>query len=198
MKDIAKRIFGVVCVLTALTAWAEQRESVTLSLPKDFIKKTCPVPVWKGTTVLWKGIKDAREVPEIGRQSKKKGKDAVLVDSTLPLEVFLDASLKDLLNACGVRIATDGKADVTMSGEVREFYVGVEKGLFTGKGVAKSALLFRLNRKNDATDRTVEVGYEMEAKKIRQKDLKQLEETVNELLVRTLEQIPKLDGFKDL
>jgi hypothetical protein len=36
----------------------------------------------------------------------------------------------------------------------------------------------------------------MEAKKIRQKDIRQLEKTLNELLARTLEQVPKLDGFK--
>src|SRR5262245_5110734 len=107
MKSIAKRIFGVICVLVALTAWAEPRESMTLSLPIDFVKKTCPMHVWKGTTVLWKGVKDMRDAPEIGSQSKKKGKDVVLVDSSPPLDTFLEAPLKEIFSACGLKLTAD-------------------------------------------------------------------------------------------
>lgn len=196
MKNSAKRIFGAVLVLSSVSAWAQERVSVTLTLPNDFIKKTCPAPVWKGSSLSWKGITDARATPEIGSQSKKKGKDVVLVDSSPPLATFLEAPMKELFGACGLKLVDD-KADITMSAEIREFYAGVEKTFFTGKGVAKSNLLFRLKKANDPADRTVEVGYEIDSKKIRQKDLKQLQQTLNDLLAHTLEQVPKLDGFKE-
>jgi len=199
MKTIVKRILGVSFLLIAVSARAEtERVPVSLKTPPDFIAKTCPAPVWKGTSVLWKGVTDVRGEAEIGRQSKKKGKDVVLVGANPPIEAVVDGVLKDLFPACGVRFLSEGTSDVTMSGEVVEFYAGVEKKLFTGKGVARSRLLFRLKRQNSNVDQTVEVGYEMEAKKIRQKDIRQLEKTLNELLARTLEQVPKLDGFKDL
>jgi hypothetical protein len=114
------------------------------------------------------------------------------------LTEVLSGALQRLFLSCGLKDAGAGKPDVTLSAEIREFYAGVEKGLFTGKGTARSAILFHVAKRNDPTERTVEVGYEMEAKKIRQKDIRQLESTLNELLARTLEQVPKLDGFKDL
>jgi uncharacterized lipoprotein YajG len=202
MKNIVKKILcvgGVAVFLFAAKAWGGgEHASITLKLPPDFVAKTCPATVWKGKTVLWKGVTDARPEPAIGGQSKKKGKDPIMVDSNPPLDSFLNTTLQNLLSACGMKITGENKPDVTMSAEIREFYAGVEKGFFTGKGVARSALLFHVNKKNDTTERTVEVGYEMEAKKIRQKDIRQLESTLNDLLARTLEQVPKLDGLKDL
>jgi hypothetical protein len=198
MKIIVKQILGVSFLFAALSVRAETgRVSVSLSPPPDFIAKTCPAPVWKGTTVLWKGVTDAREEAEVGRQTKKKGKDVILVDASPPIETAVDGVLRDLFPACGLKLVSAGKADVTMSGEIVEFSAGVEKKLFTGKGMARSRLLFRLKRPNSNIDQTVEVGYEMEDKKVRRKDIRQLEKSLNELLARTLEQIPKLDGFKE-
>ncbi|HEX5036010.1 MAG TPA: YajG family lipoprotein [bacterium] len=217
MKTIVKKILGVggaAVVILAANAHAEgERASVSLELPSDFIVKACPAAVWKGSKLQWKGVVDARTQPEVGGQSKKKGKDPVLVDAAPPLTEVLNDALPTLFQSCGMklvdadtslpatrrslRLVEEGRPDVTLSAEIKEFYAGVEKGLFTGKGMARSALLFHVTKKNDTTERTVEVGYEMESKKIRQKDIRQLESTLNELLARTLEQVPKLDGFKD-
>lgn len=192
-------LLGLTVLLIPLTAHAEtERVSVLLQTAPDFVAKTCPATVWKGTTVLWKGVTDARAEKEVGRQSKKKGQDVVLVDASPPIETVVDGVLRDLFPACGMKLVESGRSDITMSGEVVEFYAGVEKKLFTGKGMARSRLLFRLRRPATNVDQTVEVGYEMEDKKIRQKDIRQLEKTLNELLARTLEQIPRLDGFKGL
>ncbi|HSA59624.1 MAG TPA: YajG family lipoprotein [bacterium] len=199
MKNTVKTIFCLFSFLLAASAWAEERRvAVTLKLPDDFVAKTCPAPVWKGTSILWKGTTDTRGEKEIGRQTKKKGKDVVLVDAEPPIETVVDAALSALLPACGVKLVSEGRSDITMSGEVAEFYAGVEKKLLTGKGMARSRLLFRLKRPSSNVDRTVEVGYEMEDKRVRQKDIRQLEKSLNELLARTLEQIPKLDGFREL
>lgn len=197
MNMILPRLFGVLFVLASFSAEADtQRVSVALRTPSDFVAKTCPSPVWKGTSVSWKGVTDVREEKEIGKQSKKKGKDLVFVDADPPMATVIDSALKELFPACGLKIVSGSKFDVEMSGEVSEFYAGVEKKLLTGKGMARSNLLFRLKRPGSNIDQTVEVGYEIESKKIRQKDIRQLEKTLNELLSRTLEQIPKLDGFK--
>lgn len=195
-----RRFFGIffsLCLMTA-NAWAVEGASVSLKLPPQFVEKLCAAPVWKDQTVLWKGVKDEREQPEIGLQTKKKGKDPVSVTSQPPLDAILNDALRDLFSSCGLKIVNEGKADLEMSAVVEEFYAGVEKGFLTGKGVARSKIQFDLKRKGSNSERMVDLGYELEANKIRQKDLKQLEQTLNELFARTLEQIPKLDGLKDL
>lgn len=193
-----RKLLVVSLLFLSSQALAAESEVVALSLPPAFATKVCPAPVWKGQTVRWKGVKDARENTEIGRQTRKKGKDVVSVGSSAPIETVVDGALKDLFLTCGLRLVDGGAAELEMSGLVEEFYAGVDKGLLTGKGMAHSKIQFLISRKGSNSERMVEVGYEMETKKIRQKDLKQLEATLNELLARTLEQVPKLDGLKNL
>lgn len=181
-----------------VTGLAEESESsVSINVPSDLVARTCPAPVWKGTTLLWKGVADRRPELEVGLQSKKKGKDAVRVLADPPLEMVLNRLLPDLLSACGIHLVREGKIDRDISMEIREFYAGVEKGIFTGKSTAKSRLTLILRDRGEIIQ-TADVGYEMESKKIRQKSLKQLEETLNELLARTLGEVPRLDGLKEL
>ena len=171
--------------------------TVTLQLPPDFLAKACSAPPWKDVTVLWQGVKDARSDPEIGRQTKKEGKDPTLILSEPPLDLILDRALRDLFSSCGIRLLTEGNAEKGLSVEIDEFYAGVEKRFLTGKSVAKSRLKFLVKR-NGALTNTVEVGYELESRTVRQKGIKQLEKTLNELLWRTLEQIPQLSSLREL
>lgn len=174
-----------------------EEAKVTLQLPADFMAKTCSVPAWKDLTILWRGVKDVRTEPEIGRQTKKKGKDPISILSEPPLDVVLDRILRDLFSACGIRILKEGESERELSAEIVQFYAGVEKRLFTGKSEAKSSLRFILNRGGSLT-KTFDVGYELESSRTRQKDIKQLEQTLNELLARTLEQIPKSAYLREM
>ena len=173
------------------------RAAVEIKVPQDLVSKTCPSAVWGNSTLLWKGVTDSRSTPEIGLQSRKKGKEPVSVLADPSLEVILNGVMPDLLSACGIHLVKEGKIDREISAEVREFYAGVEKGIFTGKSVARSRITFVVRDRGEII-KTIDVGYEMETKKIRQKDLRQLEGTLNELLARTLEEVPRLDGLKEL
>ncbi len=198
MKRILSLLF-LLCLL-ATKAWSAEEASVSLKLPPQFVEKLCatPVPGWKDQSVRWKGVTDGRKEAEVGLQSKKKGKDPISVTAQPPLEVVLNETLKQIFSACGLKISNDGKADLEMSAEIEEFHAGVEKGFLTGKGVARSKIQFHLSHKNSTSQRVVDLGYELDSKEIRQKDIKQLEKTLNDLLARTLEQIPVLDGLKNL
>lgn len=185
-------------VVGPVTGFAQGSESsVSINVPPNLVSRTCPSAVWGNSTLLWKGVTDSRPAPEIGLQSGKKGKDPVSVLAEPSLEAVLNGVMPDLLSACGIHLVREGKIDREISAEVREFHAGVEKGIFTGKGIAKSRITFVVRDRGEIV-KTVDVGYEMETKKIRQKNLKQLEETLNELLARTLGEIPQLDGLKEL
>ncbi len=191
-----KRVFAVLFVLFAMPLFAEE-QNVSLKLPDDFVASLCPKPVWKGSAFVWKGVSDTRDQREIGAQTRKNGKDPVLVFAEPPLDQVVGQAVPKLLTACGLKLDKEGKGETDLSLEIHDFYAGVEKRLFTGKGKTHSDFQF-VFKKNGDIIKTVNVGYEVDEKKIRQRDVRQLEGALNDLLRRTLEQIPRLDGLKDL
>lgn len=183
-------------LLMAVSAHAASTVSIQLAAPAGIEKEACPVPIWKNLTASWKGVRDSRSSQEIGLQTQK-GKEPIQVISLPALDLVFDASLKNLLTACGMKLTTaENGSTLNLSAEIKEFYAGVEKKLLTGKGVAKSSITFIANR--GGTSSSVTVGYEMESKKIRSGDIKQLTKTINDLFAETLKQIPATEEMKDL
>lgn len=174
------------------------RDVAHLILPTDFSQEICKVPIWEGKTVLWQGISDLRTDRAVGRQSSKKGENIVEIDAEPPLDRMLESALKDLFQTCGMKLVTSGPYDVSMAVQIKEFFVGTEKKFVTGKAQAKSQLRFTLKDRYGTAERWVEVGYELESKKIRQKNITQSEETLNNLLTLTLEQVTKVDDLRKL
>ncbi|EKD41855.1 MAG: hypothetical protein ACD_73C00488G0003 [uncultured bacterium] len=192
-----KKILFTLLILTGTNrAHALETLNITLSLPADFSTQVCNIPVWNRTKAIWGHVKDLREEKAVGHQSKN-GVDTLLVETTPPLENILDISLKRLFQTCGMEwVKEEDSNAIKISVNILEFFAGSDKKLLTGKGTAVSRLAINIEKSNQ-TLQTIEVGFQIENKGIRQAKLKQLEKTLNELLADTLKQIPRLSQMKD-
>ena len=195
MKRIAAALFIAALIIPAAAA-AQETPTIALTAPAGLVQQACPQPVWQNASFVWKGVTDKRTSPELGAQTQK-GKDPIPVMASPPIAQAFDATLRDLLPACGMKLSDKGGADaIELSAEIREFYTGVEKKFFTGKSTAKSSIAFHTRQGGRSS--SVTVGCELESKKVRSGDIKQLQKTVNELFVETLKQIPATQEMKDL
>ncbi len=196
MKIKILTVFLSLLFATTLSA-QDERVSVALKLPDDFFAKTCPVAIWKDTKVEFLNVSDIRDVREVGRQNASGGKNTVLMDAAPALNFATAEALKRLFTACGLTVVEGGaaKPDVFVGVDIKEFYVAVEKKLVTGKGAATAQIALTVRRAASNSDQTIEVGYEIDDKSIRRKDVRQLEKVLNELFAGLLAQIPKTAAF---
>ncbi|MBI2083598.1 MAG: hypothetical protein HYT76_08540 [Deltaproteobacteria bacterium] len=186
-----------------VSLWCQETKAVTLSLPSDFISKLCPTPIWKEKQVVWNGVKDEREEPAIGQQLQKKGKETIRLLAEPSLDQIFEESLKNLLTTCGLRFVSrppSGRS-VSLTMKIKEFHADFEKKLIKGKGKGSSKLEIFIESFDPATmsrqDRTIQIGYDLEMEGMRQKKLKQIEESLNTLFQKTLEQIPNARELKE-
>ncbi len=184
-------------IFLPFTGQGAEETPLSLQLPSQFAGQICPVPVWHNVSVVWKGVTDKRATPEIGQQ-ETKGEISTTVIASPALTIVFDDALRQLLPACGLILKNSGdESTTTLSVEIENFSASVQKKLLTGKGTAQSRLALIAQMAGQST-LTAEVGFEMESKKARTKNIKQLNATLNELLYDTLEQIPKARQLQDL
>jgi hypothetical protein len=203
-KEIPMKTYLMIAIVLALSAssaaLAGQDETVDLSIAPDVTAKICSAPIWKSTKAVWDGVKDARTSPEIGYQTQK-GKETIKIMPTRPLAQVLDDELKGILSKCGMQFIKvsedDDDANVLhISAEIREFRAGVEKKLVTGKGSAASSIA--IFARHGGYTNTIVVGYEMEEKKIRTGNIKQMTKTLGELYSETITAIPEMKEVQEI
>lgn len=198
-----KKTLGLCSVATLLflAAPAVAAEAVQLPLgpPPMLVAEICRTPVWSGLPVIWKGVADRRPDLSVGVQIQGD-KEPLPVFADPPLAGLFDSALRELFRGCGMRLVeeqSEGRGDaIVLSAEIREFYVGVEKRLLTGKSRAQSSIAFAARKGGQST--SVTVGFEIDAKKIRSGKLKQLQGTLNELFAETLKQIVATPEMREL
>ncbi|MBI4410880.1 MAG: hypothetical protein HY541_00145 [Deltaproteobacteria bacterium] len=174
-----------------------QPPTVSLKIADSFVAQTCAIPVWSNLTVVWKGVKDSRAVATVGKQ-EKKGEIITEVMADPAVETAFDNALKKLLPACGMKLTEKKDENLpTLSVAVEEFFAGEEKKFLTGKAEAQSRLLITAERSGQTT-LTTEIGFQIESKKVRRKNIKQLEATLNELFADTLKQVITSPYLRDL
>lgn len=196
MNKILISIIAIFSVFCSGICFASETVSIPLSVPPDLIQEVCKAPVWTNVTAYWKGVTDKRSQPEIGTQTQK-GKEPIPVVADPPLTQTFDSALKNLFETCGMKFANKKGSDtLILSAEIRDFFAGVEKKLVTGKSKATSSIAFLAQRGPQSS--SVVVGYEMESKKMRSGNIKQLQKTLEELFAETLRQIPETQEMKDL
>lgn len=195
-----KHVFLIILstVLVSFQAMAGETLSLPLTLPPDFSSRACPAPVWN-SKALWGGVKDLRDEKSVGHQTIKGGSEEVArVESTPALDQILDISLKRLFQTCGLQwVASGDETTSQISVDILEFFAGSDKKFLTGQGRATSRLAIHI-QKGRQTLQTLEVGFQIENKGLRQSKLKQLQKTLNELLAETLTQIPRLPQLRSL
>lgn len=170
--------------------------TVVIAPPADLAAKVCPRPIWNHVALVWDGVVDKRVRPEVGLQTGRQG-DPLPVFSQEPLNGVFDSAIKGLLTTCGMQFISSTAEEIShLSIEIQEFSVGVAKKLVTGKADARSELRITLRRGNQL--KTIDLSSEIETKKVRKKKIRQVEETLNELFIQTLEQIPEVTDLRDL
>ena len=196
MKTAATFVVAMALVIFCIEARGEQSASVMLEMPAALPAEACPQPAWTNVSAVWKGVVDKRPSPEVGMQTQK-GKEPIPVVSEPPATEAFDGALKKLLPACGMKLVEKGTEEtLVLSAELREFYVGVEKKLLTGKSEARSSVAFMARKGNRST--SVTVGYEIDSKKVRSGNIKQISKALSELFVETLRQIPATPEMREL
>ena len=175
---------------------SQEQVKIDLQVPDKIDQEICPAPIWKNLTVSWDGVQDKRAEPEIGDQVHKK-KEPISVLSRTPLSQVFNQALKDLFQKCGMKLVTDGSAPLHLSAQIREFHAGVKRSFLTGKSDAKSLIAFE-TRQRAEPGQTIEVGYEMESKRVSQGDIKQLQKALNELFGKTLQTITTTESLHSI
>lgn len=193
-----KKIFMTLCLLMgAYPAQSIETLNITLALPADFTTQVCSIPLWNQKKAMWGHVKDLRDEKAVGHQSKN-GTDILLVETNPQLQEILDISLKRLFQTCGIEWINSEDPNIPkISVNILEFFAGSDKKLLTGKGTAVSRLAINIEKPGQ-TLQTIETGFQIENKGLRQSKLKQLEKTLNELLSETLKQIPKISQLRDI
>lgn len=196
MRYVPITVSILATTLFSLCSLAAEPTPISLTVPPTLAEEVCRSPVWNGTAVVWGGVVDRRPSPEVGLQTQQ-GKEALPVVSSPPLAEVFDRALRGLFAACGMKLLGGGTENAPeLSAEIRVFSVGVEKKLLTGKSEAKSSIAFLSRRGNRSS--SVTVGFEIDSKKIRSGNTKQLEKTLNDLLTETLRQIPATPEMREL
>jgi len=200
MRIFIKALFGFLAaglvVFPIDHPQAQEPIPVELKTPDHFPSKICPTPLWKNLSAVWKGIRDQRPVPVVGEETRG-GKDPIPVISRIPLDMVFEKALKDLFTQCGMQWRSEGDGKTwTLSATIGEFYLGMDKKIVTSKGMAKSRLSFLAERPGQTV--TADVGYEIESKNFRYQTTKKIEKTLNELFLKTLEQVPQSRQLRDL
>jgi len=195
-KKILYAVIVVSLVFCRLLA-AEEKISLAISVP-EIAARSCSTPVWNGVTAVWEGVKDERESKEVGTQEQKK-KDPILVMADPPLEGIMNRAVKEIFEACGMKLVHRGQGSDSLpriSAEIMEFYVGVTKKLVTGTSQSIAKLKFNIEK--DGLLSTVTMGTELDSKGLRSKNITQLKKSLNILLSTLIENIPGTDELKQI
>lgn len=189
-----------ISLILSLPIAAQEKATIALAVNEDFFAKLCPTPLWKALPAVWKGIRDERSSPEVGIQQRKKETVTLLAEP--PLDKAFDEAARRLFSTCGLNFESKGKSPLSVAGVIEQFHADVQKNRFTGKGTARSRLVFTVEKfdpsKMSLKEITVQVGYETETKGFRKKKLRQLEESLQELFAKTLEQIPTAKELREI
>lgn len=176
-------------------AWAEEVSRVQLSSPDQAIEKLCQGRPWSGLRFVWKGVEDHRLEPQIGTQVKKEVVTNTLL-SEVPLAQLLNPVFHKLFTTCGMELLEQPREANALSLTIKEFHAGVQKKLVTGTSEAKSRILVDVTGPVRAL--SVELGCELDSRKVRSRNIKQLTATLNDLLACTVEQVASSNELKSL
>ncbi|MBI4212598.1 MAG: hypothetical protein HY540_08175 [Deltaproteobacteria bacterium] len=188
MKQIL--LLSLLLSLTPLSAKAVEGHTIYITLPANFAQKICEDNPGRGKSIVWKGVEDKRDTAEIGLQTKSGQEVKVYADPS-PAEMF-GKEIQKIFKVCGVNLVKKGASEVQV--DILDFQTLVQKKLVTGSNTAVSKIRFHLIR-GAGQSTSVDVGFEMEAKGIRRMGFRSMEQTANDLFLKTLEQIPTSELF---
>jgi hypothetical protein len=160
--------------------------TANISVSPDWGKTQCASLPGKGMTIVWQGTTDKRENPSVGLL--KKGDDEFDVKLAAGVDATVGEAIKAVLKNCGFEMAADKNAEgIKAEAEVLELFAGAKKGFLTGETNANGSLLVRFSNGGQSYD--FNFGASKSDKRLKKKNIKQLEDVLTGLLEQLVVQI---------
>ena len=177
-----KVLVGFAISLFAVTAASADNEpppAANIKVSPDWGKAQCAAQPGLGITIIWDGVEDKRSNPVVGMLKKKKEEFEVKLAATV--DATIGEAVKTVFSNCGFAVETKKEAaGVVTSVEVVEFFAGAKKGFLTGETDAKGSLVLHFNKAGGTYD--FNLGATKSDKRLKKRDIKQLEEVLTGLL----------------
>lgn len=183
-----RRIFLITLALTISSAvFADNAVPMaTVKISPDWGKSQCASKPGKDIALVWKGVTDKRSNPIVGTLKNKKEEFEVKLAGDV--DSVIGEAVKTVLTNCGFTIETkNGTKGIETSVEVSEFFAGAKKGFFTGETDARGSLVVHFN--NNGANYDFSLGATKSDKRLKKKDIRQLEEVLTGLLESVVTQI---------
>jgi len=156
-----------------------------IKISPDWGKMQCASQPGKGLKIVWNGVVDSRNEKVVG--SLKKGKEETDVLLAKPVDEVIGEAIKTVLKNCGFELQDKDGSGIKMSAELTEFFAGAQKGFFTGQTDAKGSLTLHFVKGGSSYAFTL--GATKSDKRLRKKNIEQLEQVLTGLLEAIVAQI---------
>lgn len=182
-----KIIFTLVMLLIPIFVLADgPLPTANIEVSPDWGKSQCASKPGKDITLVWGGVTDKRPNPVVGTLKKKKDEFEIRLAGSV--DSVIGEAVKAVLTNCGFVVETKKDAKgIETSVEVSEFFAGAKKGFLTGETDAKGSLVIHFN--NNGANYDFSLGAERSDKRLKKKDIKQLEDVLTGLLETVVTQI---------
>lgn len=149
-----------------------------IKISQELGKTQCASQPGKDIVLAWQGVNDKRENPAVA--SLKNRKEEVDIKLASPVDVVIGDAIKTVLKNCGFDVKERSAKGIETSVDVVDFYAGARKKFFTGETEAKGSLVMHFKGVGSTYD--FNLGATKSDKRLKKKNIKQLEEVLTGLL----------------
>ena len=179
----------MLALVLSVNVFADDAKPVaSVKFAADIGAKQCASQPGKGITLSWGKVIDNRVTQAVG--TFKKGKEESDVTLAGSVDSMIGDAVKTVLKNCGFTVEdkkSAGAIETTL--EVTEFFAGSVKHFFTGETNAKALLVLHLKKEGSTYD--FNLGATKSDKRLRMKNISQLETVLSGLLEEAVLQIPE-------
>ena len=181
-------IASFVFALFAMNVFAAEETLVAnIKVSPDLGKAQCASQPGKGITIVWGGVVDQRDTKAVGTLKVRNNEQDEVMLAENP-DATVGEAVRTVLKNCGYAVemkknAAGVKAVVTLN----EFFAGSKKGFFMGETEAKGSMSIRFSGNNTTYD--YNMGATKSDKRLKKKNVKQLEEVLSGLLEEIVVQL---------
>jgi uncharacterized lipoprotein YajG len=181
-----KKVLFIVLLMmiSVLASAADEAAVANIAISPDWGKAQCASQPGKGITLIWNGVSDLRTSPTVGILKKKD--QEIEVKLAQSVDKLAGDALKNVFKNCGFEIKDKGEG-VKTSVDVTELFAGSKKGFAMGETEAKGT--FALHFNNNGASYDYNLGASKFDKKLKKKNVKQLEEVLTGLMETIVTQV---------
>lgn len=181
-----KRIILALVLLSPSASFSAETPVANIKVSADWGKAQCASEPGKGITLDLKSVEDKRAVKAVGTL-KKRGDEEVEVLLSTPINDLVKDAVAAVFKNCGFEVKTDGTSGIATTIRVDKLFAGSKKGFFTGETDANGSLILHFANSGKTYDFNLSAS--KSDKKLKKKNVRQLEEVLTGLLESVVSQI---------